>query len=766
MLLKQRIITIILILSFNTSGQFGFERIDTIDVYQSALLKKYPWAGGLDYGQFSNIDLNFDGVKDLFVFDRTNHKVLTFLQTGTVGSPNFVYAPEYESKFPEYPNFFDAYEDEKYLFNWVLLVDYNCDGKEDIFASRSGGIKVFKNTGNASTGLSFQNVSLRLKSWQYNVHQYIYVSSADLPGLKDIDDDGDVDILTFGGTGQAIEYHKNLSMETYGHCDSLLFEMKNTCWGRFRESATTNGVTLWDTLEYPCDGLITNPEHSVPFGSGDRHTGSAVLPIDLNGNGVMDLILGDIAYSSLVMLMNSGTSPNLNSGMNAVDNFYPSSDISADVTIFPGAYHADVNHDGKRDLIVTPSSKVGSENRFSTWYYLNTGTDLAPVFDFQQNDFMQGEMIDVGTKAFPVFFDHDGDGLKDLLVSTQGHFDPGSGNQKASIYYYRNTGTLANPEFTFVTSDYLNLSTLGIGASLYFYPTFGDLDIDGDEDMILGEYNGYCYYFENTGGAGNTAIFSTYVILENYAGDPLVTPDNAGISIIPKLVDLDRDDDLDLVVGRRNGKLNYYENIGSASSFSFLYLTNHLGDVNVAEYWSIEGYAVPEFLDINGAYKLVVGSKTGYLHLYDDIEGNISGSFNAVDSTVDNVNIGTYAAPAIYDLNDDNRFEMVLGNERGGVGLFKSANISNIGLIESHGFDLKIYPNPAKDLVQINITVNNQFISEMVTVNIVDLSGRLIATYQTHNGTLQLNVDEIYAGNYFVQVQSNHFSLTQKLIIY
>ncbi|MBK7129399.1 MAG: T9SS type A sorting domain-containing protein [Crocinitomicaceae bacterium] len=755
----------LLYFSFSVKAQFGFERIDTIDVYRSSILQKYAWVGGLDYAQFSNIDLDFDGTEDVFVFDRTNNKVLTFIQQGIPGTIDLVYAPEYESKFPEYKNIFDPYEDEDYLFNWVLLVDYNCDGKKDIFAARSGGIKVYKNTGNSTDGLSFEIVSLRLKSFQYTMQQYLYVSNADLPGIKDIDGDGDVDILTFGGTGQAIEYHKNLSMETYGHCDSLYFEMKNICWGLFQESATTNSVTLWDTLSYPCDDQIANPESWHPSGGGDRHSGSTVTPLDMNNNGVMDLLVGDISYGNLVMLMNSGIAPNTDSGMNSADPNFPSSSLAADVSIYPGAYHVDINNDGKRDLVVTPSSKVGSENRTATWYYFNTGTDLSPVFIYQQDDFMQDGMIDVGSRSFPVFFDHNGDGLKDLIVSSQGHFDSGTGNQISSIYYYENTGTLANPEFTFVTDDYMNISTMGIGLSLYFYPTFGDLDNDGDEDMVLGEYSGYCYYFENTGGAGNPAIFSTYIMLNDYMSNPLVTPTNAGIYIVPVLVDLDRDDDLDLVLGRRNGQINYYENIGNASAYSFMYLTNNLGGINVSEWWSIEGFAVPQFVDVNGTYKMIIGAKNGYLHLYDSIEGNIGNYFHLVDSTLDNIQTGTYAAPAIYDLNNDGRYEMVVGNERGGLVLFKSADTSNIGVkeIASTG-EIKVYPNPAENCVTIdfsNVYANN---NQAIHIEVIDITGRKFMELPISESKVQLNISQLPKGTYILKITSGDLVFTKRIV--
>lgn len=758
-----------LLASVSGLAQFGFQRIDTIDVYKSAVIQKYAWVGGLDFAQFSNIDLDFDGVQDLFVFDREDHKVLTFLQTGTTGAPNWTYAPQYESKFPEYNNIYDAFQDEHFLFNWVLLVDYNCDGKKDIFASRSGGIKVFRNTGNATDGLSFVQTSLRIKSLQWGIQQYLYVSSADLPGIKDIDGDGDVDIITFGGTGQALEYHRNMSMETYGHCDSLIFEMKNTCWGRFRESATTNAVTLWDTLVYPCDDMsnVLNPESWRPYGEmdQDRHSGSTVLPIDLNGNGIMDLILGDISYSHLTMLMNSGTAPNTNSGMSSSDITFPSNSVAVDVDIYPGAYYTDVDNDGKRDLLVSPSSTVGSENRVSTWYYRNTGTDNSPVFEYQQPDFIQGDMIDVGTRALPVFFDHNGDGLKDLLVSSQGHYDPLSGNQISSIYYYQNTGTAAHPEFTWVTDDYMNLSQMGVGYSLFFYPTFGDLDNDGDEDMILGEYSGYCYYFENTGGAGNPAVFGTYDTLDDYLGNHLITPTNTGIYPCPTLVDLDRDGDLDLVVGRRNGKLDYCENIGSASASSFLFLTDHLGGVNVCEWWSTEGHAVPAFVDVNGEYKLIIGSRNGYLHLYDDIESNIATFFHLVDSSLDNINEGIYAAPTIADLNGDDRFEMVLGNARGGVLLYKSANSSNIGLIEQElQAEVIIYPNPGNETVFV-VVKSSSAKQELVTVDVSDLSGRVIYSGSFNGSQGQINTSEWDKGTYVFSIRTSSETFVRKVII-
>jgi len=77
---------------------------------------KYPFAGGLNSAQYGTIDLNLDNIPDLVVFDRSSDKLLTFISTGS----EYDYAPQYEHSFP--PN----------IQNWMLLADYNCDGKMDL----------------------------------------------------------------------------------------------------------------------------------------------------------------------------------------------------------------------------------------------------------------------------------------------------------------------------------------------------------------------------------------------------------------------------------------------------------------------------------------------------------------------------------------------------------------------------------------------------------------------------------------------------------
>jgi len=736
------LLLLFILITIPTKAQFGFERIDTIKVIKDALAQKHPWVGGIDYAQFSNIDLNYDGVQDLFVFDRTCDKVLTFIQNGASGVVDYEYAPEYEKLFPK-------------MTEWTLLVDYDCDGDKDIFTHTIGGVKVYRNNGNSINGLEFSIVKSILKTNTYGDDVFMYVSSIDIPAIVDIDADGDLDLLTFGVGGSTIEYQRNMSIETYGVCDSLEFETGNMCWGLFKESTSNNSILLNE----PCTGQVDNPykvTRPEELTNQDRHAGSTVLALDMNANGVMDLVLGDISYNALTLLMNGGSTPNQNSAMISQDNLFPSNTTSVNQSIFPAGYHVDVNNDGKRDLLVSPASTIGSENAKSIMYYSNSGADDFPIFNYQQNDFLQEDMIDFGSGSYPVFFDHNGDGLKDLLISIQGKYDSNSGNQVSKIAYYQNTGTSTSPKFTYMTNDYQNISQLGISTGINFYPTFGDLDNDGDEDMILGEYSGYNYLFINTGGAGNPAIFSNYTILEETDGTKIID----GVYPIPQLVDIDRDGDMDLILGKRNGKLNYYKNIGSASTHEFDLVSTFFGEVNVTKEGFVEGRAVPVFVDINDKFHLIVGSKQGRLFNYNDIENNLDLSFNLVSEHTDKVNIGSQSAPAVANISNDNKLVMMLGNKRGGLGLYKSVHTSLVSMQE-HDVEFLIYPNPSKG--ELIIKLNSNY--EASTIVVTDVYGKEIHKSFINSNQTTINLNNVSKGVYIVMVSTNGQRVNKKIII-
>ena len=148
------------------------------------------WAGGFNAPQFSTIDVNGDGLKDIFTFDRIGARISIFLNTGTInGQTYYSYTREFNDSFPDG------------LVNWVLLRDFNCDGKEDIFANSQSQIKCWKNV-SASGVLAFEpvnNGSPIQADYDFGnpFTAPIYTVSVDIPAIEDYDGDGDLDIFTF-----------------------------------------------------------------------------------------------------------------------------------------------------------------------------------------------------------------------------------------------------------------------------------------------------------------------------------------------------------------------------------------------------------------------------------------------------------------------------------------------------------------------------------------------------------------------------------------
>jgi hypothetical protein len=701
---------------------FGFVRDFSVPVRDSNLtVLGMPWAGGLNACHFNEIDLNLDGIKDLVVFDKAGDRILPFINNGTPGSIDYTYAPRYRYFFPA-------------VTGWLQLKDYNCDGKEDLFAYAVGGIQVWKNV--SDTVLRFQLVTPLLNSFQGFGYSNIPLTYVDYPVIADIDGDGDLDILAFFGLGSFLNMHKNKSMELYGNCDTLLFERTFNCWGNFAENDFDNTINLNIVCPWKCqEALPAYPYlEQPPSGGKVKHVGSTMLMLDMNNNGVQDLVLGDSDFMNLILLMNGGTADSAH--IVSVDTSFPSNSVPVNLVSMPVPSYVDVNNDGVKDLLVSPfePNLIIPESYKSVWYYENTGASNQPVFTFRADDFLQSDMIDVGSGAYPVFFDQDGDGLMDMIVANYGNLDSNyyefgilRSVFRSRLALYRNTGTASNPEFTLLTRDYAGISDLGL---LAVYPAFGDMDGDGDIDMICGASDGKLYYFENTAGPGNPANF--VLSQAEYQGI------DAGEYSAPVLVDLEGNGLLDLVIGNRSGRLSYYKNTGSANTPVFSFITDSLGKVNVTDYTlSYSGFSTPVFYrDSTGLLKLFVGSEQGRIYYFKDIEANLAGKFTAVDSVLIYIDEesetrfiweGVRSGLAICDLDDDGYPDLIAGNFSGGLHYFKGTTPQPFSSVEQAAHKpeagFSVFPNPAAN--RIWVSANGIPQGRPLVFEMYDLSGRL-----------------------------------------
>ncbi len=271
-MLRITLTIIYLCVSNNPSfSQLGFERIYNTVVTKDNKKLSRAWEGGLNYPIFSNIDFDNNGKKDLIAFDKSGNRLVVFKN--------------------EKLNF-EPLKIDLNLSQWVLFRDFNCDNLPDIFTGNAGGIKVYKNNGNFSFTLKTSQVQSNLGSFTTG----LFVSNEDIPGIVDLDGDGDIDILTFDKNGKYLEYHKNLSVENKGKC-GLEFKMETNCWGNFSENTNTNEITLNQNC---------SKKSTVTLGGGE-HAGSTVTTINSKDDQPIDIIIGDISFTNLNYLKNGGT---------------------------------------------------------------------------------------------------------------------------------------------------------------------------------------------------------------------------------------------------------------------------------------------------------------------------------------------------------------------------------------------------------------------------------------------------------------------------
>ena len=143
---------------------------------------------------------------------------------------------------------------------------------------------------------------------------------------------------------------------------------------------------------------------------------------------------------------------------------------------------------------------------------------------------------------------------------------------------------------------------------------------------------------------------------------------------------------------------------------------------------------------------------------------DIVGNGNALD-TDGNIIYDPYATTGSAGLDID------------AVGVIHAGTLHE-GIEEISSKDFKIYPNPAKDNLQL--IINNEQV-DIQTIEIYNIAGRLVnlsslrGTKQSntsrdyfpnvHNGEIQIDVSQLNEGIYFLKIKTKQASITKKLII-
>lgn len=721
-------------------------------------------AGGFQCPQFSSCDLNNDGKKDLVVYDRIDGGVVTFINKGAVGEVKYDLDMRYAQYFPK----FNAGA-------WMLMRDYNQDGLEDIFTING---LVYKNTSNTTPGrpsfqilpvLQFRNISSSNSAILFNS---LSTPALHLPGIYDVDFDGDIDIMSYTSLGGAITYYKNEQKEMGLPNDSMRFRQVDWCWGNFYDK----NCNEFELGVKACNDTNYNKFYSK------RHTqGSSITLFDANDDGDIDMVIGNEGCTHLTILNNGKA--NYNSTYDSIisyDTMFVNAASRAEITLYPASYFIDINNDGKRDLVYAPNSTIYViQETNQVYWYLNTGTDLAPIFS-QKKLLFTLEMLDIGHRSSWAFNDWDKDGDLDAIAASNGDAI-NTNNLSDRISLFENIGTKNNAILKLRDNNFGSFSTESINN---LSVSVADMNADGKLDIVAGNDKGEIKYYRNTSATNNTLSPTFSISNTAFPGFNI----DIGNYSSPAIADINKDGLQDLIIGRFDTMLSYYQNIGTANNPDFNLVTNRFGLVKPtdsisfipiqlkgydgSDSFDIDGKAVtkgyniiyernlfstPQVLDVNndGKLELLVGNVLGQLKLYE-IGSNPNAKFKQIDSMnymqlfnntkQFNVDYGNRVSPAFADLDNNGVPEIIVSCNRGGVQYLKPEFSQKVGIVQPYIIqNINVFPNPAQNEAMINIDQK-----EIKVVSVFSFDGKeIIMPSKIEDNFLVFNTNSIANGIYF-----------------
>ncbi len=513
------------------------------------------WGFGMDESKPAIVDLDHDGLYDLII--GTRYGRLHHFEQKSVGSTEFSLLSknfnEIDLSSQSTPSFTDLDNDN--------LLDM-------IIGDDGGDLSHYEQDFVGSANFIWISDSL----------SGIHIDSQSSPCFTDLDHDDLLDMIVGDHSGKLHHYEQ----ESTG---SLTFALRSDNFNEIDaggDSAPTftdlDGDSLLDLVVGESAGRLRHFEQddtgSVSFtmvddrfGGIDIGSSSSPLFSDLDGNGLLDLVIG--SEMGPLNHFEQDQTNSLNFGL-ITDNLLNNIDVGATAAPF----FVDLDDDGRLDM-------VSGEDKGELRHYEQDAAGSIKM-NLISNSLIG---VDLGHFSKPLITDLNHNNLLDLII----------GEKDNRLFYYEQDA-IGLTTFTLI-SDGLN----GVDVGEYPAPCIVDIDNDNLLDMIVGERYGNLYHYEQD---------SVGSITFNQISESFNEIDVGSFSV-PAFTDLDGDSLLDLLVGELDGNLNHYEQ-DARGSFHFNLISENFHEIDVGQ------VSHPVFIDLNGDgfEDLLVGDNTGAIHYF------------------------------------------------------------------------------------------------------------------------------------------------------
>ncbi len=567
--------------------------VDALPVYdENGRAYDPPFLGGFNVPRPQFADIDGDGDVDLFLQERSGELML-FENVGGPTRPEFVWRT-------------DRYQDLP-VGEWARFVDFDSDGDLDLLSERLFSyVQYFRNDGTALAA-AFTPVGDSVRDV---AGEPVFADRQNIPNVNDIDCDGDWDLFLGRVTG------------TLSRFDVA--------------GSTDDGAPVFRFLEDRFQDI------EIVAQLGSMHGANSMAFADIDQDGDLDFFWGDFFEPGVLFVENTGScgNPNLRSDPRP---------FVVDDTIRTSGYNVpvleDVDSDGDLDLFVGVLGGAFNPNLTTTrnfhFYEQVDGNFLHRSERFVYT-------VDVGSESIPSFADLDGDGDLDMLLANK--LDPDD-TQTSRLAHFENVGSQRDPSF--LQRPHIPLFTM-----YHYAPALGDLDGDGDLDMLVGTWNRGVGLYLNQGTRAQPEF-----VLE----DTTLVRLTRGSNSTPALTDVDGDGDLDLFIGESSGELNFYRNVGTQGAPSFDLVTDRFAEIDAGR------RSFPTFADVDGDGDddLLLGREEGGVLLYRR-EGSAADAdpLFVLDSTF-TLPLPRYSTPSVVDIDADGDLDVFSGGLGGGLIFFE-----------------------------------------------------------------------------------------------